>query len=178
MSFQSLDRLLHVVTNHPGWEAHQQFQHLQQAWIEVVEPKIACHTRPLHISRQVLWIATSSSVWAQTLAMKRYGILQKLNAKLSVPLIDLRFSTAKWHQKQFSSSTTPTSAHPSLVEHTPNSALPKGKDPQTAFQRWANLLQQQSQNLPACPQCHCPTPPGELQRWQVCAYCAARQWQT
>ncbi|NEP50291.1 MAG: DUF721 domain-containing protein, partial [Moorea sp. SIO3C2] len=33
------------------------------------------------------------------------------------------------------------------------------------------------QNLPLCPQCKCPTPPGELQRWDVCGLCAIKQWQ-
>jgi predicted nucleic acid-binding Zn ribbon protein len=31
--------------------------------------------------------------------------------------------------------------------------------------------------LPRCPQCQCPTPPGELERWSVCAVCATQRWQ-
>lgn len=47
---------------------------------------------------------------------------------------------------------------------------------QGTFERWAQGVQAQSQGLPLCPQCGCPTPPGELDRWSVCALCAAKQW--
>ncbi len=49
--------------------------------------------------------------------------------------------------------------------------------PQTAlesFHGWAHLVRQRSYSLPLCPQCHCPTPQGELQRWMVCALCATK----
>ncbi|WP_254567846.1 DUF721 domain-containing protein [Oscillatoria sp. HE19RPO] len=47
---------------------------------------------------------------------------------------------------------------------------------QGTFQRWAQGVQARSQGLPLCPHCGCPTPPGELDRWSVCALCAAKQW--
>ena len=47
---------------------------------------------------------------------------------------------------------------------------------QGTFERWAQRVQAQSLGLPLCPQCGCPTPPGELERWSVCALCAPKQW--
>ena len=82
MSFDSLSRILITIENQPGWEAQRQFRQVLRVWHEVVEEKYLPHSRPLYISRQVLWVATSSSVWAQNLTLKRYGLLKKLNGKL------------------------------------------------------------------------------------------------
>jgi predicted nucleic acid-binding Zn ribbon protein len=188
MSFSSLDRILDALKKQPGWEAQQQYFHLLECWQSVVPEKIAQQARPLYISRQVLWVATSSAVWAQNLTMQRYSLLKKLNALLSEPLSDIRFSTAQWHKaKPLSMSpTADTEAYPSaLAKALPIGIAPqitasvseskKAKTPQEAFQRWAAVIQARSHSLPACPQCQSPTPPGELQRWTVCAYCATKQ---
>lgn len=191
MSLNSLNYILDIVTNQPGWEAQRQFRHVLKSWQEVVEPKTALHTRPLYIARKVLWIATSSSVWAQTLTLKRYTLLKQLNGKISPPLADLRFSTAKWSQNLAIDSSSShdevknSQKHPSLLPKSQPSVknsktnvnqLPLGQDPQAAFQRWVQALEERGQNLPCCPQCQSPTPQGELQRWQMCAHCVSQQW--
>ncbi len=56
---------------------------------------------------------------------------------------------------------------PTSTQVTPQAAL-------ESFHGWARLVQQRSYSLPLCPQCHCPTPQGELQRWMVCALCATK----
>jgi predicted nucleic acid-binding Zn ribbon protein len=188
MSFSSLDRILDALKKQPGWEAQKQYSHLLECWQSVVPEKISQHARPLYISRQVLWVATSSAVWAQNLTMQRYSLLKKLNALLAEPLSDIRFSTAQWHKAK------PSSESPSVDRETYSSALAKAlpigiapqitasvseskkaKTPQEAFQRWAAIIEARSHSLPACPQCQSPTPPKELQRWTVCAYCATKQ---
>lgn len=191
MSLNSLDHILDLVVNQPGWEAQRQFHLLLKSWQEVVEPKIALQTRPLYVARKVLWIATANSVWAQTLTLQRYSLLKKLNQKISPPLTDLRFSTAKWPQQLAiipSSSdyqVTNNQKHPSLISpliprvktnKTNLPQLPLGQDPQGAFQRWAQALEQRSQSCSFCPQCQSPTPEGELKRWQVCIHCVSQQW--
>jgi predicted nucleic acid-binding Zn ribbon protein len=50
------------------------------------------------------------------------------------------------------------------------------RDPQTAFRNWARAVRIQAQHLPLCPTCQIPAPPGELQRWGVCAPCAVKQF--
>lgn len=164
------------------------FRHLLACWSEVVGVQAASHTRPVSISRGVLWVATSSSSWASNLSFQRHRLLKKLNAQLPSPLVDIRFSTAQWQNASFDGS-SPNSLqrsvslleHPShIVEATslpPDSDTSKNKDPHAAFQRWADLVRKRYEHLPLCPQCQCPTPPGELQRWDVCAICATAEWQ-
>lgn len=205
--FESLNRILSKLENQPLWQERQQLQQLLACWAEIVGTKAAQETRPFAIARDTLYVATSSSVWVQDLKLKRYQILKQLQAKLSIPFTDIHFSTAQWSLDATDSSTTSLSQHPSYMGGklgnslagvgndagdgedealTPSSSLPipldsaslpTAKDPQSAFARWAQILQARSQSLPLCPQCGCPTPKGEIQRWHVCALCAAKQWQ-
>lgn len=199
--FESLDRLLETFVEQPQWQEYQQLQHLCRCWAEVVGEKAAQQTRPQGISKDVLHVATSSSVWVQELKFKRRQILRKLNSRLSTRLVDIRFSTARWQREPELEGSAPSASvlwqeHPSRLnppsardltdttyrrgEWTSGGSVsppPSAKDPKAAFQRWAEFVQARSQNLPPCPQCQCPTPPSELQRWQVCSLCATKQWQ-
>lgn len=185
--FKSLDHILGAIANQPQWENSKQFQHLLNCWTNVVDPSIAQQTRPYSISRDVLYVATSSSVWVQELQFKRRLILKKLNAQLSKPLVDIHFSTAQW-QKDASNTNralpiqfNPRQEHPSYVDEStytpPKAHTPLPTDPHSAFQHWAEAMRSRSLSLPLCPQCQCPTPPGELERWNLCGLCAIKQWQ-
>lgn len=180
MSFDSLDKILNAITEQPDWEPYRQFCHLLRCWRQVVAPPIAENTRPLSISRNILWVATSSSVWAQTLSLQRHQILTKLNAALPEPLKDIRFSPAQWHDSRFQAEMEAES--PSQIEIPAEvfsiSESPPGNTPESAFQHWARAVQARTQSWPLCPQCQCPTPSGELDRWNVCSFCAAKQWQS
>ncbi|ACK65624.1 protein of unknown function DUF721 [Rippkaea orientalis PCC 8801] len=183
MSFNSLNHLLNALENKPEWAQYQRYQRLCQCWNQIIDSKVALHTRPLYLQRNIFWVATSSAVWAQTLSLQRYTLLKQLNHRLSCdPLGDIRFSCAQWHDASSQGEKSPDLPHPSEV-NLPNSLrddpqIPPAKTPQEAFERWRSLVQARSLFLPLCPQCHCPTPPGELQRWSICVHCAARQWQT
>jgi predicted nucleic acid-binding Zn ribbon protein len=183
---KSLDHIIGALENQLPLQGPQQFQRLLKCWPEIVGAAVANQTRPYSISRDVLYVATSSSVWAQELKFKRHFLLKKLNAQLSSRLIDIRFSTAGW-QKDSSqgnwaspSSSTLWQEHPSCVVQaasvSPIDEAVKQNDSRSAFQRWAQVMQARSLSLPLCPQCHCPTPSGELQRWSVCGLCATKQW--
>src|SRR4028118_449748 len=186
LMLKSLDHIIGALENQLPLQGPQQFQRLLNCWPAIVGAAAANQTRPSSISRDVLYVATSSSVWSQELKFKRRLILKKLNSQLSSSLIDIRFSTAHWH-KDFSTATlgsTPQSTlwqeHPSHVVETayssPRGQTAKREDPQLTFQHWAEAMQARSLSLPLCPQCQCPTPPGELQRWNVCGLCATKQW--
>ncbi len=186
MSFKSLNHILSALEKQSQWQ--QPFQRLLKCWPEAVGAAVTVHTRPLWIQRDVLWVATSSAAWAQTLTFERQRILNKLNGKLPSALIDIRFSTAQWQQPKDSNVTAgnpPATQlllkHPSCLVDTPSvpetSKTPNSQNPNAAFQHWAKVTQARARNLPLCPQCQCPTPPGELQRWAVCSICAPRQWQ-
>jgi len=189
MAFESLHHVLGSFENRGGWQERQQFKRLLAYWPELVGPDVANQTKPVAIQRGVLKVATSSPAWAQNLIFERQRILEKLNTRLTIELTDIRFSTAQWHSRRNENSSAtsgpdanPWQDHPSHVggfQATHPSPLLQAtapKDPETAFQAWSKLIQQRSQHLPDCPRCHCPTPPGELQRWSVCSLCAAQQW--
>jgi predicted nucleic acid-binding Zn ribbon protein len=186
MSFQSLNQVLAAIENQPSWQKQRQYRLLLQCWQEVVEPQVAEQTRPLYISRKVLWVATSSSVWAQTLALQRYPLLKKLNAQLPEKLTDIRFSSAQWYDRNpasHSGSTEPANGgqpHPSQVAceepSDPSDKLAREITPELAWQKWVATIQGRSRHLPLCPQCQSPTPEGEIKRWGRCVCCTSRYW--
>ena len=187
MSFKSIDRILSALEQQE-WQ-NQPFQILLKCWPEVVGKVVAAHTRPTSIQRDILWVATSSSSWAQNLVFERPRILQKLNPQLPTPLVDIRFSTAQWQSSKESTLANLNNPnphlgreHPSFIRDTPqipkNPDSPDSNNPNATFQHWAKVMQARLQNLPLCPQCNCPTPAGELQRWTICSFCAAKHWQS
>ncbi|MBD3883045.1 DUF721 domain-containing protein [Phormidium tenue FACHB-886] len=179
MALQSLHQVLGVLDRQDSWKGRRQFQQLLACWADVVGAAVAGQTRPIAIQRKVLQVATSSPAWAQNLTFERHRIVAKLNNRLKLDLIDIRFSSAHWH----TSITAPDPAdamvlwrdHPSRLA---DNALPLRRavppDPQTAFRDWARTVRSRSQSLPLCPHCDCPTPSGELQRWGKCSLCAAK----
>lgn len=204
---KSLNQILDRITNQPEWEGIQRLSYLIKSWSEIVGVNIANHTRPYAISRNILYVATCSSVWAQELKFKRRMLLKRVNARWSEPLVDIHFSPAQWQKTQVlgngysQSELTPNHRHPSTIlpmssslvceeleytektesseatDKTTDTTSDKTHRPQAAFKSWAKMMQMRSQNLPLCPQCQCPTPPGELQRWDVCGLCATKQRQ-
>ncbi|WP_346293457.1 DUF721 domain-containing protein [Sphaerothrix gracilis] len=184
MTFQSLDQLVNQLQRQKNWRVQQQFRRLTEVWPDIVGVAVARQTRPVGITRyQVLRVATATPAWSQTLIFERHRILQKLNQQLALKLTDIRFSVAQWHTDQKLEAIAPAAQalqqHPSFIKtnidpsHVPNAA---SQEPTAAFERWAGLRQQQTRHCPLCPQCQCPTPPGELERWSACALCAAKQW--
>ncbi|MBD2450715.1 DUF721 domain-containing protein [Nostoc sp. FACHB-152] len=180
MSFKSINDILGVLEQQARWQ-EQPLQKVLQCWAEVVGAVAATHTQPLVIQRDVLRVATSGAAWAQNLTFKRQTILLKLNQKLPTPLADIRFSTAGWQHpsNQPQPLTGSPQEHPSYLGNVNNDRsdkLSSLEDAQSAFGSWAQKMQVRSQGLPLCPQCQSPTPIGELQRWQVCAICASKQF--
>jgi predicted nucleic acid-binding Zn ribbon protein len=174
MSFKSIDQVLGNIQRSPQWQ-EQVFLQLLKCWGEVVGSPVAAQTRPLSIQRDVVWVATSSAAWAQNLTFGRKTILMKLNEKLSTSLVDIRFSTAEWKNSP-PTGTEPTvsaSEHPSYVadDLIGDRVKPNLDNALGGFENWARKMQERSHHLPLCPQCQCPTPQGELERWDVCSLC-------
>ena len=194
MSFRSVHHILGLLENQTAWQERRQFQQLLTAWREVVSAAVAAQTRPVGIQRQVLQVATASSVWSQNLAFERVQILEKLNARLAIALVDIRFSSAQWQAtSSISEAITPVAvlfqAHPCRLSEqegathapdptaTPTKCSSAANDrPTAAFAGWALAMQRRSQHLPCCPVCECPTPAGELQRWSMCVHCIVKRW--
>lgn len=179
MSLKSVNDILSILEQQAQWQ-EQPFQRLLHCWREVVGPVVAKNARPLSIQRDVLRVATSSAAWAQNLTFGRQSLLVKLNALLPTPLVDIRFSCAGWQrppEAQKQELKVLPSDHPSYLGDVNNSlpdVTPKTENVNTAFENWAKAKQARSHDLPLCPQCQCPTPPGELQRWRICSPCAAK----
>ncbi len=198
--FKPLNHILDVIENQPGWLTQQQFRLILRQWTEVVGETVADHTRPTGIDRQVLWVATSSPVWAQELGYKRQMILRKLSHLLTqkfgppaqIALTDIKFSPKYWQHPNFNTKNPePNLAqHPSYLPPLPASSpadlftesptdLAQSSRPEPEerlSQSWWQKIQARSTHLPLCPQCQCPTPPGELDRWQCCSLCATKKW--
>jgi len=187
----SLNRLLNHLENRVVWREQRQFRQVLLCWAETVGAIVAAQTSPSSISKSVLRVATSSSSWAQNISFQRHLILKKLNNRLEHPLADIRFFAAPLHSEgvkrrsvcsevRWQQQTQIWQDHPSYMP-IPAARLPMAgvggeSDPEKAFQRWLKLMQLRSQDLPICPHCQCPVPPGELQRWAMCAFCAAQTW--
>lgn len=178
MTWQSLSSLLQHLEQQPTWQSHAHFQRVLRHWPMVVGELVAQHTRPIALRRGVLSVATASAVWAQNLSFERQRILAKLNPYLAQPLTDIHFSTAQWFEVPLNTPTDRSegAAHPSFTPSAPTpdvtTTMVAPTTPDRAFERWQQSLQQQRQPFPRCPQCQCPTPPGELSRWTVCSLCA------
>ena len=202
--FNSLAQILAQIEQQPEWTEYRQYRQLLECWGKIVNPTTAKYTKPLYIKRQILWVATSSAARAQELSFQRYALLKQLNAQLSFALTDIRFSSSQWQKV---TSTKATSNNLIKVKHredsennlkyqqkSPNygnilkksvthdplasSKLSSPQDAQTACQNWWQLRQKRMQSLPLCSQCKVPTPPTELERWNLCHHCVAKKWST
>ena len=184
MSFKSIDHVLGQLGDRYRAYDQQHSQRLLRAWVEAVGPVVAVQTRPLSIYNDVLRVATSSSAWAQNLVFERQRILVKLNVLLSSSLVDIKFSPAQWQEQPRSVLNASLQAqlwqqHPSRITEAQQISVQRSEaltEPLQAFRHWRNLMRSRTQNMPVCPRCQCPTPPGELKRWSLCSLCAAKQW--
>ncbi|BAZ91238.1 hypothetical protein NIES932_27450 [Raphidiopsis curvata NIES-932] len=184
MSLKSVNEILGILQIESRCQEEPLLK-LLNFWPEVVGVKVSRETRPLSIRRHVLWVATSSAAWSQNLTFGRYAILLKLNQRLSqlqIPaLTDIRFSTAQWNEiaQNQTQETVCGQEHPSYlaqitnIKHTSQIGQPVGSV-KMVFENWFRTKQVQNSHLPLCPQCHCPSPPGELERWSICSPCAAK----
>jgi predicted nucleic acid-binding Zn ribbon protein len=181
MSLKSVTDILGVLEI-PAKFQEQPLQILLKHLTEVVGLGIAAHARPVSMQRDVLRVATSSASWAQNLTFERTRLLLKLNQKLPTPLVDIRFSSAGWKLPPDLEKPKPTVSpheHPSYLGNrvkVRREVPPTHKNPNAAFQFWSQSIQERSHGLPLCPQCHSPTPSGELKRWSVCSICVAKEF--
>ncbi len=189
MALEGLEGLIKGLEQQESWQVQKQFRLVLLHWPKSVGFAIARITRPISIQRDTLYVATSTSAWAQTLSYERFNILRKLNRYQKHPLKGIRFSTAQWAQNstlaQVGNSTENPAAqgrlahHPSYigqVPHLPSFSQATAPTPVESFQRWALAMQDMQRSQALCPRCHCHCPQGELDRWTCCSLCATKQW--
>jgi predicted nucleic acid-binding Zn ribbon protein len=183
MGFNSLERVLESLRILERSPTQQQLQILNKSWSELLGP-FADYSCPITIERHTLYIATLSPTLAQELTLQSMDILNKVNQLLPTPVEKIHFSTAQWQKKSLSviQPDQTESLHPSLIPRQLTNTSEKlmkttSKHALEQFERWRHILQQRSHDLPLCPQCQAPTPPGELERWSVCAICLGQNQQ-
>lgn len=201
MALHSLQHLMRGLKHQQTFKSHQRFERLLSLWPSIVGEVVASKTEPLALQQDVLKVGVCNAVWAQNLAYERQRILDKLNERSpDLALTDIRFSTTQWHSKKRQGSSLVNGdaneseemlevwrSHPSRIDeycsieknsHTAYSSPLSGVpgSPEDAFQQWAERIRRRSQCLQLCPQCRCPTPKGELERWRMCGLCAASYW--
>lgn len=197
MDFNSVEQVLKQLEKQPGWEKFRDYRQLLKAWEQSVNKNTAKHTRPLHIARQVLWVATNSASRAQELSFQRYALLKRLNQQLSFTLKDIRFSSSGFYQttdvedtkkilftitqqQKFQNSKNNLRKIPLTEQEIENieNITPSPVKAKIAAKRWLAAIDQniQSSSLISCPACDAPTPPGELERWASCYLCVAQKW--
>ena len=150
-------------------------------------------TRPLYITRQILYVATSSAARAQELSFQRYTLLKRLNKQLPFELKDIRFSSSGWHQKTYEVEEQPVlftisdrhkakaTSKPGIanqqLDQSQNSSDRSPQDKaKEAVKRWIKTVEQRASVTLSCPKCNSPTAKSELARWKICHHCAAQEW--
>ena len=182
MFLNPLDRILKQVIQQPEWDKYREYYQIVNCWQQVVNRQVFKHTRPLYVDRQTLYVATSSAVWAQELALQRYSLIKKLNTRLDFTIKDIRFSPARWENKQKQEVIEVPLQEVNLnklrVEKSQNNLeeTENKTDANIAIQSWLENIKKSSQNLATCPQCQSLTPQAEFKRWQMCRYCIAQKW--
>ena len=86
MSLTSISSIASELQNQPGWEGVRDWGLIVRAWVEIVSPTIASHSRPKSLSRGILTIATNSSSLAHQLTFGRQALCKQLNTQLILPV--------------------------------------------------------------------------------------------
>lgn len=177
MTLEGLGGLIKGLESQENWRAQQQFRLVLQHWTKSVGFAVARKTRPVGIQRGTLYVAAATAAWANTLSYERLNILKKLNRYQPQPLKSIRFSTAQWANPEPSPQRNPDNTqHPSYIGPVPRLSEVTKQTPTEAFQRWASTMQKMQCHQALCPRCQCRCPQGELNRWAICALCAAKEW--
>jgi predicted nucleic acid-binding Zn ribbon protein len=101
MSWSSIDQVITTITQQPAWDAYRAWQEILVAWPRVlaslqIQTTADTQIYPRIRSGDVLQVATQSAALADLCTWQRRSILKTLNATLTEPLTDIRFSTGRW----------------------------------------------------------------------------------
>ena len=197
MHFDSVEQILAQLEQQPGWEKFRHHRQLLKVWHNTVSQNTAEHTRPLYVSRQVLWVSTNSAARAQELSFQRYALLKRLNQQLPFVLKDIRFSASGLDRVQDLEETkkilftiSKQNKSPENKNNIRNLAIDAKKldnnenEKQTskkaiaAAKRWLRIVAQNNKDSPLlpCSICNALTPTEEIERWDCCYLCVAQKW--
>lgn len=175
MPVQSLSKILANYSNTEMLRS-QKFVQLQRCWSQVVGEAVAPHTRPVRLQDGILYVAASSSVWAQNLQYQRRLLIDKITEIWigGEAIRDLRFETTGWHTTyKKSRRSLVNSDHPSFgrLKRAPVEPVVGETLLEQKFNRLRSLARWRTSQMATCPRCRMAATPGELERWQMCGCC-------
>lgn len=173
MALYSIDKLLNQILSQPQWEKQRRYHELTKFWYQVINHRVAQHTRPVSLRDEILFIATSSSSWSQDLNLQRRSLIIKINRRIESPIKDLHFAPVKWYQNQPISvdEEDDNKKHPSTIFPEFSFNLLPADNPQEALEKWLEIIKKRATTWEICPRCQTNCPEGELKRWGICAVC-------
>lgn len=143
MSLTPIAKVTLNIQNQPGWEGVKDWGAIVRAWQESISPAIADRTQPRSLNRGVLTIATKSATLAHQLTFSRQALCQQLNTRLITPISDLRFAAVGYNDRSIIG----------VTEDFPAIPIDSG-------------------TIVICSHCQSRAREGELQRWNMCQFCA------
>ncbi|WP_182187404.1 DUF721 domain-containing protein [Pectinatus frisingensis] len=94
--FKSVGQIIPRAIKHLSKAPEYKFYLIKFYWENIVGKEIAAHAIPKNFAFGVLYIGTSSSVWANNLLYMKYDILNKINTILKYKIIkDIKFTYGK-----------------------------------------------------------------------------------
>lgn len=180
-SRSSLGSILQQIIQQPAWQNYRDYCQIRDSWHELVNTQALANSKPLHIEKTTLYVATSSAVWAQELSLQSYAIARKIQTNLQIEITKVKCSPARWHSLQAPKIATNNDEIQlqetnlrQIIEAKKNTRV-KSESPQLIIRQLLEKTNVQSSKT-MCPQCDCPTTQAELARWGVCRHCIAQKW--
>ncbi len=165
---QHLEQILAQLKQGQTWQRPRYFRDIVGCWRTLVGPQIHQNAQPHKLQDGLLWVATSSHVWAQQLLFQREVIKEKLLAQIpGLELREIRFTTKNWGEQ---TAPTPNSRQSSALSDRPFSFAPT-EDPAERLDQIRQVAQWRLAQWSPCPRCQLPAHQASLDRWQYCSDC-------
>jgi predicted nucleic acid-binding Zn ribbon protein len=92
MAFTPLKKVLESVLGEKDLIGDIEAYRVFGQWGEIVGPKVAAHTRPVRLTRNVLYVEVNDHLWLAQLKYMREDILKNLESRMKPGLFkDLKF---------------------------------------------------------------------------------------
>ncbi len=177
----ALGKILQQIIQQPAWKYYRDYCQIKYSWHELVNSQATENSKPLHIEKDTLYVATSSAVWAQELSLQSFAISKKIQTHLQIKITKIKFSPARWHSLKTrippvtNNEIKLQAVNLQQIIEAKKSRSTQSESTQALIRQLLEKTKAKSSTL-TCPQCNCLTTQAELTRWQVCRHCIAQKW--
>ena len=92
MAFTPLKKILEAVLSEQDLSGDIEAYKVFAQWAEIVGARVAAHTRPVRLTRNVLYVEVNDHLWLAQLRYMKGDILKKLEGRMKPGLFkDLKF---------------------------------------------------------------------------------------